>query len=64
METIEIFCETNEKSKTAEVLSITDKHISVVFEGTTMTLNLSREDLNKPYVGRKAGLEFTYDSKQ
>ena len=61
MEAIEIYCTDNDKTKTAEVLSRTDKYIKVVFEGTTMTLELSRKDLNKPYVGNKAGLEFTYD---
>jgi hypothetical protein len=61
MEIIDIFCETNEKSKPAEVLSRTDKHLKVVFKGTEMTLELSRQDLNKAYVGYKAGLEFTYN---
>jgi hypothetical protein len=61
METIEIYCTDNEKTKTAEVLSKTDKHMKVVFEGTTMTLELMRKDLNKPYVGNKAGLEFIYN---
>ena len=63
METIEIHCTDNDKIKTAEVLSRTDKYMKVVFEGTTMTLELMRKDLNKPYVGNKAGLEFTYDGK-
>lgn len=63
METIEIHCTDNDKVKTAEVLSRTDKHMKVVFEGTTMTLELMRKDVNKPYVGNKAGLEFTYDGK-
>ena len=34
--------------------------MKVVVEGTTMTIEMSRSDLNKPYVGNKAGLEFTY----
>ena len=63
METIEIHCTDNDKIKTAEVLSRTDKYMKVVFEGTTMTLELMRKDVNKPYVGNKAGLEFTYDGK-
>ena len=63
METIEIHCTDNDKIKTAEVLSRTDKYMKVVFEGTTMTLELMRKDLNKPYVGNKAGLEFTYDGQ-
>ena len=63
METIEIHCTDNDKTKTAEVLSRSDKYMKVVFEGTTMTLELMRKDVNKPYVGNKAGLEFTYDGK-
>ena len=63
METIEIHCTDNDKIKTAEVLSRTDKYMKVVFEGTTMTLELMRKDVNKPYVGNKAGLEFTYDGQ-
>lgn len=61
MEIIEIHCTDNDKTKKAEVLFRTDKHIKVVFEGTTMTLELMRKDLNKPYIGNKAGLEFVYN---
>jgi len=61
MEIIEVHCTDNDKVKTAEVLSRSDKYIKVVFEGTTMTLELLRQDVNKPYVGNKAGLEFTYN---
>ena len=61
MDQIEITCIDNGKIKTAEVLSKTDKYMKVVIEGTTMTIELTRKDLNKPYIGNKAGLEFTYD---
>ena len=61
MEQIEITCIDNGKTKTADVLNRTDKYMKVVFEGTNMTLELVRKDLNKPYVGNKAGLEFTYN---
>ena len=61
MEIVEIHCTDNGKIKTAEVLSQTDKYMKVVFEGTTMTLELIRKDVNKPYVGNKAGLEFIYN---
>ena len=60
MEKITITCSDNGKTKTADVLSHTDKYLKVVVEGTTMTIELSRNDLNRPYVGTKAGLEFTY----
>ena len=60
MDEIDIECINNEKIKKAEVLSKTDKQMKVVFIGTTMTLDLARKDVNKPYVGYKAGLEFAY----
>ena len=40
-----------------------DKYMKVVFEGTTITLELSMTDLNKPYIGHKSGLEFTWQQK-
>jgi len=61
MEQIEITCLDNGKTKTAEILNRTDKYMKVVIEGTMMTIELSRKDLNKPYIGTRAGLEFTYD---
>ena len=60
MEKINLICTDNGKSKTADVLSKSDKYLKVVVEGTTMTIELYRADLNKPYIGNKAGLEFTY----
>jgi hypothetical protein len=60
MEKITITCSDNGKTKIADVLSQSDKYLKVVVEGTTMTIELFRSDLNKPYVGTKAGLEFTY----
>jgi len=60
MEKITITCSDNGKTKTADVLSHSDKYLKVVVEGTTMTIEMFRSDLNKPYVGTKAGLEFTY----
>jgi len=60
MEKIILTCSDNGKTKTADILSKSDKYLKVVVEGTTMTIELSRSDLNRPYVGNKAGLEFTY----
>jgi len=62
METIILTCIDNGKTKTAEILSKTDKYMKVVIEGTTMTIELARKDLNKPYIGNKAGLEFIYEA--
>ena len=61
MEQIQITCIDNGKTKTADVLSRTDKYMKVALEGTTMTIELVRTDLNRPYIGTKAGLEFSYD---
>jgi hypothetical protein len=60
MEQIQITCIDNGKTKTADVLSRTDRYMKVAVEGTTMTIELHRTDLNKPYIGAKAGLEFKY----
>jgi hypothetical protein len=61
MEQIEITCIDNGKTKTADVLNRTDKYMKVALDGTTMTIELVRTDLNRPYIGTKAGLEFSYD---
>ena len=63
MDSIEIICTDNNKTKIAEILSKNDKYMKVVFEGTTITLQLFRADVNKPYVGHKSGLEFTWQPK-
>jgi hypothetical protein len=54
MEQIILTCTDNGKTKTADILSKSDKYLKVVVEGTTMTIELTRSDLNKPYVGNKA----------
>ena len=63
MDSIEILCTDNNKTKIAEILSKNDKYIKVVFEGTTITLELFRTDVNKPYIGHKSGLEFIWQPK-
>ena len=63
MDQIEIICTENGKTKVAEILSKNDKYMKVVFEGTTITLELFRADVNKPYIGHKSGLEFTWTPK-
>ena len=63
MESIEITCTNNGKTKTAEVLNQIDKYMKVVLEGTQITLELFRESVNKPYVGHTAGLEFEWQQK-
>tara|TARA_Y100001949_G_C15753310_1_gene228826 strand:- start:197 stop:391 length:195 start_codon:yes stop_codon:yes gene_type:complete len=63
MDQIEIRCTENGKTKTADVLSQSDKHLKVVVEGTQITIEMFRSDVNKPYIGHKSGLEFTWIPK-
>ena len=60
MDQIEIRCTENGKTKTAAVLSHSDKYLKVVVEGTQIAIELFRQDVNKPYIGHTAGLEFTW----
>jgi hypothetical protein len=63
MDKIEIRCTENGKTKTADVLSHNDKYLKVVVEGTQITIEMFRSDVNKPYIGHKSGLEFTWKPK-
>ena len=63
MDKIEITCTNNDKTKTADVLVHNDKHLKVVIEGTQITIEMHRQDLNKPYIGHTVGLEFTCQPK-
>jgi len=63
METIEITCTNNGKTKTAEVIHQTDKYMKVIVEGTQIFIEMFREDLNTPYTGHTAGLEFEWQQK-
>ena len=63
MEQIEITCTNNGKTKQAEVLQQNDKYMKVALEGTQITIEMHRQDLNKPYIGHTAGLEFTWQPK-
>ncbi|HAF77504.1 MAG TPA: hypothetical protein DCG42_09305 [Maribacter sp.] len=60
MDKIDIICTNNDKTKRAEVLQHNDKYMKVVVEGTQISIELFRQDVNKPYVGHTAGLEFTW----
>ena len=63
MEKIEITCTNNDKTKTEDVLFHSDKHLKVALEGTQITIEMHRQDLNKPYIGHTVGLEFTWQPK-
>lgn len=59
MEQITVTCTDNGKTQVADVLSRSDKSIRCVFVGTTVTLNLSRTDVRRPYTTKQMGLEFS-----
>ena len=63
METIDIVCTNNSKSKPAEVLIKNDKYVKAVLVGTQITIEMTRQDLNKSYIGHTAGLEFEWQPK-
>ena len=63
MEKIEITCTKNGKTKMADVLQQTDKYMKVALEGTQIVIELFREDLNTPYTGHTAGLEFEWQPR-
>ena len=63
METVEIICTNNDRTKTAEVLERKDNYMKVQVEGTQLFIEMFREDLNTPYTGHTAGLEFECQPK-
>ena len=63
METIIITCTNNDRTKEAEVLERNDKYMKVQVPGTQLFIELFRDDVNSPYIGRTAGLEFEWEPK-
>ena len=63
METITLLCTNNDRTKEAEVLECTDKYMKVQGPGTQLVIELFRDDVNIPYTGRTAGLEFEWEPK-
>tara|TARA_B100001564_G_C20562794_1_gene634542 strand:- start:804 stop:998 length:195 start_codon:yes stop_codon:yes gene_type:complete len=63
METITITCTNNDRTKEAEVLERNDKYMKVQVPGTQLFIEMFRDDLNIPYTGRTAGLEFIWQPK-
>ena len=63
MEKITITCSNNGKTKEAEVVNKNDKYLKVVLPGTQIVIELFRDDVNIPYTGRTAGLEFEWQPK-
>ena len=60
MEKIVLTCTNNGKTKDAEIIQQNDKYMKVVIEGTQITIELFREDVNMSYIGHKSGLEFRW----
>ena len=63
METIVIRCTNNDRTKEAEVLERNDKYMKVIVPGTQLYIEMFRDDVNIPYTGRTAGLEFEWEPK-
>tara|TARA_B100000780_G_scaffold23504_1_gene14988 strand:- start:500 stop:697 length:198 start_codon:yes stop_codon:yes gene_type:complete len=63
IDTIEITCTKNGQKKTADVMQHDDKYIKCVVEGTQIAIELFRDDVNIPYTGHIAGLEFEWQPK-
>ena len=63
METIVIKCTDNERTKEAEVLERNEMYMKVQVPGTQLFIEMFRDDVNIPYTGRTAGLEFEWQPK-
>ena len=60
METITITCTNNDRTKEAEVLERNDKYMKVLVPGTQLFIEMFRDNVNIPYIGHTAGLEFEW----
>jgi hypothetical protein len=63
METIILTCTDNDRKKEAEVLQKNDRYMKVQVPGTQIFIELFRDNLNMPYTGHTAGLEFEWQPK-
>lgn len=59
MEKVKITNTNTGKTVSADVLNRSDKSLRVVLQGTMITLNLTRSDLRRPYIGHMNGMEFS-----
>lgn len=60
MKTIELICTNNGQKAPADVLRKSDKVLEVAIKGTEVPIKLYKKTpIDKIYVGRYAGLEFT-----
>ena len=58
MEKIILTCTDNNRTKEAEVIESNPTYMKVQVPGTQLFIELFRDDVNIPYTGRTAGLEF------
>ena len=63
MNLIQITCTNNDRTKEAEVLERTDKYMKVQVPGTQLFIEMFRDDVNIPYTGHTAGLEFEWEPR-
>ena len=63
MEAITIRCTNNDRTKEAEVLERNDKYMKVIVPGTQLFIEMFRDNVNIPYTGHTAGLEFEWQPK-
>ena len=63
MDTIEITCTNNDRTKEAEVLERNDKYMKVQIPGTQLFIEMFIDDVNIPNTGHTAGLEFEWQPK-
>jgi len=63
METITITCTDNDRTKQAEVIERNPNYMKVQVPGTQLFIEMFRDDVNIPYTGRTAGLEFEWEPK-
>ena len=64
METITITCTNNDRTKEAEVLEQNDTYMKVQVTGTQLFIEMFRDNVNIPYTGHTAGLEFEWEPKK
>ena len=64
METITITCTNNDRTKQAEVLQRNDNYMKVQVPGTQLFIEMFRDNVNIPYTGHTAGLEFEWEPKK
>ena len=53
----------NDRTKEADVLERTDKYMKVQVPGTQLFIEMFRDDVNIPYTGHTAGLEFEWQPR-